>query len=892
MKHLLISGYYGFGNTGDEAILSGMIQQIKEKIPYCNFVVVSGNPEETKRMHSVDAISRIDFPRISQEIDKSDLVIVGGGGLFQDHHKIEISSIFTQPGLGIASYAIVPLMASMHLKPVMFYSQGFGPLFSKESKIFVSYVCDFADIITVRDLPSKELLEDLGVNPEKIILTIDPALGLIPASKERVKEIFKQENIDLDNKEIVCVSVRQWIDKSLEEKYIDHIARALQNFLDSHDAHLIFLPFQVYNEHNNDIEVETKIIEKLNDKSRCNTISKVYDPREMAGIIAEADLVIGMRYHSMIFAALSNIPVVALSYDPKVTNLMKDLDLEEFCMDIFSKDIGLLKKIIENAWKNRTEIKKRLDISLGVLKTRNYDPSIVHSFLGGPKVNELYTGVDINSQIYVSDKIYKLKSIETIHYQAKLLSSLQLEHQNQIDSYKNQIATYKNQINNLQIEYQNQNHILKSEITAIYSMKSWKLVTFMRKCIDAPKSLIFEMGAGILPELIKKPLRRVLFKHLIIQSKEPLPDDLNQFFKEVNEKGKQSNVVLVLSATKFVENEGQRSTRIAKELASRGNYVLFAYWRWTPDDCADFGKTNDNIFLLPIDQLLNFSKQILEFEYSKEISKVFLMEFPHPYFFELLSLSNSTGWVTVYDVLDDWEEFHKVGQANWFDKDLEQYFTLNSDIVTAVSPALVEKIRNYDTRAVKLLPNAVDPDVLSDKPSRPLKKGKITIGYFGHLTSAWFDWDLIIKLANKHSEWVFHIIGYGEQKISLPANILILGKVEPQELSSYAKNWDVAIIPFKISNLSKSVDPIKIYEYLYFRLPVVVQGIHHLERYPYVLIANNFEEFEKSIEKASKLHIDEVDIFIEDNNWKKRVDSMLEEINKVQNEDTFKNCIA
>ena len=103
-------------------------------------------------------------------------------------------------------------------------------------------------------------------------------------------------------------------------------------------------------------------------------------------------------------------------------------------------------------WKNRAEIKKRLDNSLVVLKTRNYDPSIVHSFLGGPKVKQLYADREINSQIYVSEKIYKLKSIETIHYQAKLLSSLQLEYQNQIDSYKNQI-------NNLQIEYQNQNQM-------------------------------------------------------------------------------------------------------------------------------------------------------------------------------------------------------------------------------------------------------------------------------------------------------------------------------------------------------------------------------------------------------------------------------------------------
>ena len=402
--------------------------------------------------------------------------------------------------------------------------------------------------------------------------------------------------------------------------------------------------------------------------------------------------------------------------------------------------------------------------------------------------------------------------------------------------------------------------------------------------------MIFELGAYILPEFIKKRLRKLFFKHVIIQSKEPLPDAVTQFLKEVNEKGKES-LIIVLSGTKFLENEGQRPIRIAKELAKRGNYVLFAYWRWTHDECSDFGKTNDNIFLLSIDQLLNYSKQILEFEYSKEISKVFLMEFPHPSFFELISSGNSNGWITVYDILDDWDEFNKVGQAKWFDKDLEQYFVLNSDIVTAVSPALVEKIENHDTRYVKLLPNAVDFEVLSDKPARPLKKGKITIGYFGHLTSSWFDWDLIIGLANKNNDWIFHLIGYGAPEITLPENIVMYGKVAPQELSSYVKNWDVAIIPFKASNLSKSVDPIKIYEYLYFHIPVVVQGIPHLERYPYVLTATNPQEFEKCIEKAHNIHVSEIDNFLKNNTWEKRVDVLLEEIHKIRTTDSVKNML-
>jgi polysaccharide pyruvyl transferase WcaK-like protein len=79
MKNILISGYYGFGNIGDEAILSAMIEQIKSKIPDCNIIVTSYNIEETKRLHGIEGIDRLNFNAISQEIENCDLVILSTG---------------------------------------------------------------------------------------------------------------------------------------------------------------------------------------------------------------------------------------------------------------------------------------------------------------------------------------------------------------------------------------------------------------------------------------------------------------------------------------------------------------------------------------------------------------------------------------------------------------------------------------------------------------------------------------------------------------------------------------------------------------------------------------------------------------------------------------------
>jgi polysaccharide pyruvyl transferase CsaB len=298
MKNILISGYYGFGNIGDEAILSAMIEQIKSKIPDCNIIVTSYNIEETKRLHGIEGIDRLNFNAISQEIENCDLVILGGGGLFQDYHRIEIASLFTQPGWGIASYAIVPLIAKMHNKPVLYYSQGIGPLFSTESRTFVAFASELADMITVRDKASEDLLKEVGVPSSKIKLGLDPAVGLEIPSTEKIKNILMSEGIP-DDKEIVCVSVRQWVYKFLEVNYKKALSEALDDFLSNNEFYLLFLPFQNMAGGGEDAKVAEEIIEGMRNKDRCYLLKGSYHPREIAGIISKASLVIGMRYHSI-----------------------------------------------------------------------------------------------------------------------------------------------------------------------------------------------------------------------------------------------------------------------------------------------------------------------------------------------------------------------------------------------------------------------------------------------------------------------------------------------------------------------------------------------------------------------------------------------------------------
>ena len=489
------------------------------------------------------------------------------------------------------------------------------------------------------------------------------------------------------------------------------------------------------------------------------------------------------------------------------------------------------------------------------------------------KISELQNVIfDTKSQIEnKNNDIKKLKNT-IIHYESQLEDK-----NNKIKEIQNLTADFKLQIEEMSNEVLN----LKETLNQRESSLSWRLSQFYGRYFEID-SLLSRSVSKILNKLVstKNPKNttdiflnfdRELYKKLNMM------EDLKKFI----DSGNNTHICLIFSGTKFVENEGQRPLRLAQEFSKKGYKIIFVGWRWNDKEQIDIGDVFPNVFQIPVDYLVNNYKEILSYSSLSTANKLFIAEFPHPLLFEILSVANCYNWVTIYDVLDDWEEFYKSANAVWYDKEVEAYVALNSKIVTCVSPTLAEKIKNFtESTNIQVLPNAVSPEMLNTNLNERLPtliKGKITIGYFGHLTPAWFDWDVIISIANRNPDWIFHIIGYGNPKeLQIPKNIVLIGKIDPSKLGHYASNWDVAIIPFKESVLSLSVDPIKLYEYLFFNLPIVATGINHIDRYPYVWVAHSIEEFESSIIKASETEIDEnvIQKFISENSWSNRVDEI------------------
>src|SRR5690625_4230984 len=153
MSKILISGYYGFDNAGDDSVLYGIISSLQKRDDALTFSVLSNRPEETERAFGVKAYNRWNITEVIRQLKKHDLLLMGGGSLLQDA---------TSPR-SVLYYLGIVLAAKWYRKPVVFYAQGIGPISKKISKWLIRRIVNKVDVITVRDDQSGQDLKELGV---------------------------------------------------------------------------------------------------------------------------------------------------------------------------------------------------------------------------------------------------------------------------------------------------------------------------------------------------------------------------------------------------------------------------------------------------------------------------------------------------------------------------------------------------------------------------------------------------------------------------------------------------------------------------------------------------------------------------------------------------------
>jgi glycosyltransferase involved in cell wall biosynthesis len=281
---------------------------------------------------------------------------------------------------------------------------------------------------------------------------------------------------------------------------------------------------------------------------------------------------------------------------------------------------------------------------------------------------------------------------------------------------------------------------------------------------------------------------------------------------------------------------------------------------------------------LPVDYLTSRLDTIATAMMPVATRKLFLIAYPIAAVAPFVNRFNTHGWVTAYDAFDDWEAFARVGMADWYSSSVERFLVNNADFSAGVSRALQAKLQSFsDSRDVLLSPNAYDP-AFDDPGYRRRPAAAVTIGYVGHLTSAWFDWRSLGAIARSRPDYRFEIIGHGAPRdLDLPPNVELLGPKAHPEIRRHAESWSAAIIPFKVGKLADAVDPIKVYEYLALQLPVVSFRMPQISEYPYTRTVETTDEFVAALDLAITTPVNEAEVrqFLHANTWDQRLDAIL-----------------
>ncbi|MDG0873640.1 methyltransferase domain-containing protein [Paenibacillus thiaminolyticus] len=390
--------------------------------------------------------------------------------------------------------------------------------------------------------------------------------------------------------------------------------------------------------------------------------------------------------------------------------------------------------------------------------------------------------------------------------------------------------------------------------------------------------------------LVKKIYSKVKLK----KDRMSLNVSLQSVYSDISKKFEQKDVdgiVIIPSAFEFKELYNQRTINLAKYLSKNNKAVLFVVWQWAKGEeiNKNLREVHSNVFQIALYDFIESMHLLDAFENVKY--KKAILNIPSKKWNEVMFNLKVKHFEIIYDIMDDWEEFQRVGQASWYQQESEESVILNADRVYAVSSALVEKFL-YLRKDITCIGNGYYPDLLGidkrDIATRTRNKTEnVKLGYFGHLTESWFDWELVEEILSKDN-FIVEVIGYGvsEEKLSQLKkydNFNYVGTVEPNQLYKYVEEWDIGLIPFIESNLSVAVDPIKVYEYLYFGLKVVVTGIPHLQSYPNVYYYDQGNEsltIASFIEKVYAAEVSEslemkLNEFLEKTLWDNRFEQLL-----------------
>ena len=347
------------------------------------------------------------------------------------------------------------------------------------------------------------------------------------------------------------------------------------------------------------------------------------------------------------------------------------------------------------------------------------------------------------------------------------------------------------------------------------------------------------------------------------------------------EKGLQGTFFILAGVPIDDTGGGARWTQIALEMIRHRKLVVFIH------KFPKYERKNLNLSIrhpnLIVSSLADFRWRKLLEEHAgilKTRPIMALVETPLEEFLPIVQEVVKISGTVIYDLIDDWST--SLGQP-WYAEATEKALIDSSQVLTATAPVLQQRLERLSRRKVHLLPNAVnsylfDPSRYYSVPA-DMPIGDWLVIYVGALWGEWFDWDLLDQVARAYPEAAVVVVGdYAGQHLHPPPNLHFLGLKPQRELPAYLAHVEVAMIPWKVTPITRATSPLKVYEYIAMRKPVVAPDLPPLHNLPGVTLADGIDDFISKVGAAAQFPVDgeAAASFVENNCWQRRVTELLE----------------
>lgn len=335
-KKIVISGYYGFSNTGDEAVLQAIVDGLKDR---AEITVLSASPEKTAESYGVESLSRTSAGEIKKAVRECDLFISGGGSLLQDATSLR----------SLIYYLWIIGLAKRGPCKTMILGQGIGPLRRSMSRRLTARALNGVDSITVRDAGSARILKEIGVKTP-VTVTADPTFLIEPCAPDVADRLLAESGISPEN-DVVAFAFRQWRESP---GLADTAAGALKKLAEEIPADFLLVAMQ----EPGDFDLAEKIRKASGIPERVFVQPGLWNAAGHMGVMKKCGLAVGMRLHSLIFAASVGTPSVGICYDPKVEEFQDSVGQPK--ISLRESDSVLLAGVSAKAWNEKDMLAKEL----------------------------------------------------------------------------------------------------------------------------------------------------------------------------------------------------------------------------------------------------------------------------------------------------------------------------------------------------------------------------------------------------------------------------------------------------------------------------------------------------------------------------------------------------